>query len=226
MPILTYSRWVRFLRRLLPLIAIITVLFIVLLPVYRDLKMRMLEKSSMTGLKAEDIALTRPVPGKPTQLQVTKPEFIGRDDQNHPFIVKAKRVLQDVALQNIKQNTQEGLVYLEGPDAKMILNETSGQFVTVKADQGEYDAKAQALRLTGAVEFTDENNTVMHLQDLHVLLREGMAQTDHAVTGSGSFGNFQAEALELRDKGMYLILKGRSKVVLIPQNTNKSGEKE
>lgn len=210
-----YTMYVNFMRGFLPLIAVVALTGVIAWPLVNDWKAERLAKLGLEKISAEDIALTAPAAGQPAQLQVTKPEFTGRDEQGRPYLITAARVLQDVQV----TEPQTGIMHLENPTAKMTLNKEKGEFVTLSAATGVYDPKKQTLVLDKNVVLTHSDGYTMNMQDLFVDLIKGLSSTQQKVSGVGPLGSLEGDSLELRDKGNHIILHGKSKVVLTPQKS-------
>ncbi len=207
MAVHTYTKRVKFLRGFLPLLAVAGLVVVVGWPVYSHIKETIKSKTSLTRLQSEEISVTLPQAGKPAQLQVTKPEFTGRDDHNRPYKVTAARVVQDVPLDKMT----EGAMQLDKPVASIVLDEQSN--ATLQAASGLYDPKKQTLQLNDDVLLQHDGYT-LRMQDLFVDLVAGSSATQKPVSGEGPMGQLAAESLELRDKGAHIILHGRSKITL------------
>lgn len=212
---LSHTTRVNFLRGFLPVVALLALGVVVAWPMVNEWKQDQISKYHLDKLKAEDVALTAPAAGKPAQLQVMKPEFTGRDEQGRPYIITATRVLQDVAL----KNPQTGIMHLEEPNARLILNKETNEFVTLKSVSGVYDPQKQTLSLSKDVVLTHSDGYTLNMQDLFVDLIKGLSTTQTGVAGEGPLGQMSGESLELREKGNHIILHGKSKVVLTPQKS-------
>ncbi len=210
-----YTRYVNFMRGLLPLIALLTLGVVIAWPLVNEWKTEQLAALRGKGLTADDIALTMPAAGQPAQIQVMKPEFTGRDEQGRPYQITASRVLQDVQV----AKTQTGIMHLENPTAKMTLDNTTREIVTLKAARGVYDPQKQTLTLDDNVVLTHSDGYALNMNDLFVDLVKGLSSTQRRVSGVGPMGSLEGDSMELRDKGNHIILHGKSKVVLTPQKS-------
>lgn len=210
-----YTRYVTFMRGFLPLIAVVALTAVVAWPLVNEWKQEKLSKYHLDKLTAEDVALTMPAAGKPAQLQVTKPEFLGRDQQGRPYVITATRVLQDVHV----KDPQTGAMTLEAPSARLTLDQDKHETVTLQAATGVYDPQKQTLTLDKDVKLTHSDGYTLDMHDLFVDLVKGISMTRTHVSGGGPLGSLSGESLELRDKGNHIILHGKSKVVLTPKTS-------
>lgn len=208
-----YTLYVNFMRGFLPLIAVIGLAIVIAWPLVNEWKTKELNKYHVDTVTAADLSMTMPAAGQPAQLQVTKPEFTGRDNQGRPYVITATRVLQDVQI----ANPQQGIMHLESPSAKMTLNKDTGEAITLQAEKGVYDPKSQTLTLNDRVVLVHSDGYTMNMSDLYVDLIKGLSSTQQPVSGVGPLGSIEGQSMELRDKGNEIILHGKSKVVLTPQ---------
>lgn len=193
------------LRWLLPVLATLALLTVVVWPLMKDMKLRELSINSKTRLRVEEVAMTMPTANTPAKIEVSKPEFIGRDEQNRPYKITAAKVIQT--------GLQTGVpLTLEKPIARLTLDVDQNVFITLNADSGIYDPAKKTLDLKGAVKVTHSSGYDLDMTDLFVDLVKGWSQSEHGVTGKGPAGTLSGEKLELRDKGNHIILHGKSKI--------------
>lgn len=201
---------VQFLRRTFPVLAGVLLVLVVMWPLLNELHLNYRSKLSQTRLKVEEIALTMPAAGQPLQLQIKKPEYIGKDENGRPYTVTADKVVQD----GMKPGAS--IMNLEQPTASMILDDTSREKINVEANTGLYNPDTRTLDLDGDVVITHSTGYKLNAENLHVNLSEGRSQTEQPVSGDGPNGTLSGEKLELLDKGEHIILHGKSKVTLLP----------
>lgn len=211
----TYRVYV--LRWLFPSLAAVTLLLVVIWPIVKDIKLRELSINSKTRLRVEEVAMTMPKADAPAKIEVSKPEFIGRDEQNRPYKITAAKVMQT--------GLQTGVpLTLEKPVARLTLDIDKDIAITLSADSGVYDPTAKTLQLDGAVKVTHSSGYALDMQDLFVDLVKGWSQSEHGVTGTGPAGTLSGEKLELRDKGNHIILHGKSKITFDAAGAEKAPE--
>lgn len=155
--------------------------------------------------------MTMPAAGKPMQLQISKPEYTGKDDQGRPYVVTANKVIQD----GMKPGAS--IMNLESPAARLQLNDTTHENIDVQARTGVYDPSSRVLDLDGDVVITHTTGYKLNAENLRVNLSEGSSLSDNPVSGDGPNGTLAGEKLELLDKGNHIILHGKSKVTLLPE---------
>lgn len=207
-----HSLRVNFLRRFFPVLAVCLLIVVTVWPLANEWRTNLKSKNSQTRLKVEAIAMSLPQEGKPMQLHVSKPEYTGRDDKGRAYVVTAEKVTQD----GLRPGTS--IMDLESPTARMQLNDTTQETIGVKAHTGRYDPDTKSLQLDGDVVITHSTGYKLNATALQVNLAEGSSISDDPVTGEGPNGRLSGEKLELLDKGNHIILHGKSKVVLTPDN--------
>lgn len=210
MPLNTHTSHVQFLRRMFPLLAGILFVLVVSWPILNEWHINYKSKLSQTRLKVEEIALTMPAAGKNMQLRIEKPEYLGKDEKGHPYVVGADHVIQDGLTPGAS------IMNLDQPTASMTLDETSREKINVEARTGIYNPDNRTLDLDGDVLITHSTGYRLNAEKLHVNLSEGRSQSDQPVYGDGPNGTLSGEKLELLDKGEHIILHGKSKVTLQP----------
>lgn len=210
MPLQSHTRKVNFLRRFFPVLAGILFVVVAAWPVLNELHLNYKSKLSDTRLKVEKIALTMPAAGEPLQLQITQPEYIGKDDQGRPYVVAAQKVIQD------GMTPGASIMNLDQPSAELLLNASTQEKLNVVARTGVYNPDHRILDLDGDVVITHSTGYKLNAEQLRVNLSQGSSISEHPVSGDGPNGFLSGEKLELLDKGEHIILHGKSKVTLLP----------
>lgn len=189
------------------MLAVLVLIGVVAWPTMKELQINKLSKNSQTRMKVEEVSLSLPKDGKPMELQVSKPEYSGIDDEGRPYVITADHVIQ----QGINPVTS---MSLDKPIAKLVLNHDTQENVAIESVTGLYDPQVKTLQLNGPVKVTHSNGYVMDMQDLFVDLIKGTSTTTHPVSGHGPGGQLSGQQMELLDKGNHIILKGQSKIIL------------
>jgi hypothetical protein len=202
---------VTILRWILPVFALVTLVGVIAWPAFKEMQLIHMSSSSSTPLKVKAVSLTLPTGNQPMELTVSKPEYTGIDENNHPFVITADRVVQKGMAPGTPMNLQK-------PVAVITMDNTTNENIHVDASTGLYDPVKKTLQLAGPVTVIHSQGYVMNLQDLSADMIKGYMMSPHPVTGNGPGGTLQGESMEILDRGNDIILKGRSKVVLIPQD--------
>lgn len=211
---------IHLLRWIFPALAAVVLIGVVAWPTIKEMQINSLSENSKTRLKVQEIALSLPKDGKPVQLQVSKPEFNGQDEQGRPYTITADHIVQD----GLKPGTSA--MNLDKPTARMTLDNTTHDFVALDASSGIYDPTAKTLQLAGPVKLTHSAGYQLDMQELFIDLQKGYSLSDHPVAGTGPAGTLSGEKLELRDKGNVIILHGKSKVTLTGDTADKEKSHE
>ncbi|HYE00095.1 MAG TPA: LPS export ABC transporter periplasmic protein LptC [Alphaproteobacteria bacterium] len=191
-----YSRFVRILKVTLPLAALGLLGAVVAWPQI-----------------GSDVPPPPPVVAQAEGPTMTDPRFHGTDSRNRPFSVTAERAVQAV---------QAGSpVALEKPDAEVTLGD--GTWVQVSARTGQFDQPNQMLRLDGDVTVFHDSGYQMQGEQLQVKLEEGRLWSDAPVRGQGPNGEIEAEGLQIVDRGRTVVFTGKSRLVLRPDESGKTG---
>lgn len=185
-----YSRYVRLLRLVLPLIAIGIIALIMTWPRIED---------TMEPIKKEAV-----VPLTVGKNEVISPRFESRDEKQQPY-----RITADIAVQS---PTDQDIVFLEKPAADITLN--SGAWLAVKADKGAYRQHDERLLLEGTVEIFHDAGYRLLTEKMLVNLQTGKVFSETPVRASGPAGTLNAVAMEGNNTDGLLIFKGPVKLVL------------
>ncbi len=213
MPLQSHTLRVNFLRRFFPILAGVVFAFVVSWPIMNELHLNYKSKQSETRLKVDEIAMTMPSAGQPMQLQIKNPEYIGKESEGHPYVVAAKKIIQD----GMKPGAS--IMNLEQPTARLLLDQADNENLNVEARTGVYDPASRVLDLDGNVVITHSTGYKLNAENLRVNLTEGRSISEQPVSGDGPNGTLSGQKLELLDKGEHIILHGKSKVTLLPEKS-------
>lgn len=187
-----YSRFIRRLRLILPLIAlgIIAVVF------------------SWGSFNADDLMVAPPAEGQGAQEigrnELLNPRFESKDEKNQPYTITASRALQS------KDN--ENLVLLEQPLADILLN--NGNWLAIKSKEGAYRQDSERLLLQEDVTIFHDAGYQMTMQELHVDMAKNLAWSETDIAAQGPAGLLDAKGMNAQmDKGE-LIFTGPAKLIL------------
>lgn len=131
-------------------------------------------------------------------------KFESSDDHNQPYTITAARAVQG--------EKGSDLVLLESPVADMLLN--SGNWIAIKANEGDFDQKQQKLLLRGHVEMFHDKGYELESEQLHIDLKENTAWSDLVVSGRGPAGTLEATGMKAMSGSGHLIFSGPAKLVL------------
>ena len=189
-----YSRFVTWMKVLLPGVALVLIVLVVAWPYMKlqDTRFRI----GFTALKAGD--------GEdPSMLN---PRFLGADKERQTFSVTA-----DIA-KNLLNNKKS--VELEMPKADIALDD--GTWLVLTAEAGIFTRIEETLKLRGSVNMFHDSGYEFRTERADIDLNSGTATGDVPVVGQGPFGVLSAEGFRLVDKGKTIYFTGKSKLVMYP----------
>ncbi len=195
-----YSRFIKSLRVLLPLLAIgiMTLLF------------------SWSTFQNPNIApINTPIQEEtPRSEAISKnellsPRFESLDNNGQPFVITAARALQST--------DEEGLMILE--NALGDLSMKDGHWLAVKSDQAAYTEASQRLLLRNDVQLFYDNGYTMRTQLLDINMNTSSAHTDTPVEISGPAGLIDAQGLKATGENEYLVFLGPARLTLFQNDT-------
>lgn len=186
-----YSMFVRWMRILLPVTAliIIGVLF------------------TMTGGREKDIIPTQeeakvaPSVGKN---ELLNPHFESVDKNNQPYEITADRAVQGSQV--------EQMVLLINPKGNMTMS--SGEKAYMEAKNGAFRQDNNRVVLEGAVKLTHQNGYVLNTEKLNIDLNNSLAWTEVDVQINGPDGSIDARGMKANDTTGLLEFTGPAKMII------------
>lgn len=198
-----YSRFVTWMKVLLPGIALALIVLVVVWPHMRlqDTRFRIGFSALKTG-DGEDPAMLNP-------------RFIGADKSRQTFSVTA-----DIAknLLNSKKSVE-----LEMPKADIALED--GTWLVITAQTGIFTRADETLKLSDSVNMFHDSGYEFRTERADIDLTTGTATGDVPVVGQGPFGVISAEGFTILDKGKTIYFTGKSKLVMYPGAGQAGGRK-
>jgi lipopolysaccharide export system protein LptC len=189
-----YSRFVVWMKVLLPVLAL---LLIVLIVVWPYLKLNDTRFSiGFTALRVSNVE-------DPAMIN---PRFLGADKDRQTFSITA-----DIAKNLL--NTEKSVV-LEMPKADISLDD--GSWLVITAKNGIYERQSETLTLNEQVNLFHDSGYEFRTESAHIDLTSGIASGSMAIEGQGPFGRLQAEGFRLVDKGKTIFFTGKSKLTIYP----------
>ncbi len=192
-----YTRYARFLRYLLPMIAAALIALLVFWPRFQA------EGPGMTGFGISD----QPVVEE-DGTTANRARFEGVDGKNRPFSISAERAFQP------SENGDQ--IVLDRPEADITLND--GSWVALSAERGDYRKAGETLALRGHVNLFHDKGYEFYTESVDVDLEAGVAHGSEAVQGQGPFGHIASEGIELRDNGQTIVFTGKTELIVYPKN--------
>lgn len=186
-----YSSFVKSLRLILPLLALVMTV-IVLTWDEADRRIVPMKKEELLPA-SENI-----------QNELLKPVFNSVDDENQPYTVTADRATQS--------RNDPDLVELAKPVATLSMN--TGEKLDADANAGLYQQKTEKLNLEGAVHLKHSNGYTLTTEELRVDLATNKAYSGQNVRVEGPGGTIDATGLEGDADTGALVFTGPAKVIL------------
>lgn len=190
----SYSSLVRFLKFMLPFVALCLVALVAVWPyVQKD------TIAFTIGFVTSEIAGDQ-------QPVMVNPRYTGTDGRDRPYSITA-----DLA-HNLVQDTEQ--VDLDNPKADITLDD--GTWLVVTADQGVYARANETLALSGSVNLFQDEGYELRSEEVVVDLDKGTAESSTPSEGQGPFGNLTAEGFRVLNVGKTVLFTGKSHLVLYP----------
>ena len=183
-----YTRLVRRLRVILPVVGLVAIAAVILWPRIRNA----INHPTVLG---EEERKARMVAGR----------FVGTDRNGRPYTVT-----YDTA----EQPPGGGPVEMVNPLAEITLD--NGRWVAVKAAQGHYDQARGLIDLVGHVELLHDDGYRFTTERAHVEFDKNLIWGDRAVEGHGPKGQIEARGFRVADKGDTIVFTGPARLVLRP----------
>ncbi|MDY0029786.1 MAG: LPS export ABC transporter periplasmic protein LptC [Pseudobdellovibrionaceae bacterium] len=186
-----YSRYVRSLRLALPVAALAIV---VVLMVWSDQ-----DTAPIKAVPRDEIS-----PQTASRNELVNPKFQSEDGDSQPYTITA-----DKATQNAENMD---MIHLDKPVAD--INLKSGNWVALKAVQGDYDQKSGVLQLNGDVLINHDTGYELQSQTMNINIDGQTMSSDNLISGHGPAGEISAQGLEADGKTDKVIFKGPAKLIL------------
>ncbi len=190
-----YTMFVSSMKLVLPGAAILLLALAILWP-----SLSRTGSSIMAGIK-EDL---KAVPNQLRNFEMVSPIFIGVDDKNRPYKLRAKLARQVSA--------KSDRVSLVEPRANLTLE--NGSYVAISANHGDYRKAARILKLKGDVNVYHDANYTFKTQELTVDMKKNTAWGDKPVVATGPQARIHARGFRIWEGGKTVLFLGKSKVIL------------
>lgn len=196
---------VRFLRRAIPIGAVVAVLALIVAPFLNPLR----------GVANVSLGAVGISGGK---VKMDTPRLSGYRKDNRPYEVTA-----EAALQEIRNPTQ---VELQTLTARLQM-EREG-WVTVNAKTGHFDTQKEKLRLVDDVRVKTEAGYDIRMKTADVDFKGGTVVSKEPVKVSQDQTTVDADSLDVKDNGALIVLQGRVRVYIpnAPAGTIAGPERE
>jgi len=187
-----YSGFVRSMRIILPVLALLTFGLILIWP----------------GLQARVGGLSFAVKNMDnvgTDLSMVSPRLTGNDREDRPYTITAKSAIPD--------RSDVNRIKLDVVDGDMTLSD--GTWVNLTAPFGVYDKFLKTLDLSGPISFHTDVGHEINARSAHVDLVHGTIISNEPVQLQGPFGTLEADRATLVDRGRIIYFDGHVRGVLV-----------
>jgi lipopolysaccharide export system protein LptC len=186
--------FVRFMKFILPMIALATVVTVIAWP-------QMAKKRMAIPLTFSDVETAN------AALVMNNPRYRGTDTNGQPYVVTADRAIQDP--------NDDKQVTLDRVQADITM--TNGEWWSLNSDTGLYNGTSQILDLFGNINVYGDRGTEMHGHSAEINLQTKVISSDEKVWGQASFGTINANGLRVYDRGRVIVFINGVKTKVLPQ---------
>lgn len=188
-----YTKFVRTMRLVLPLVAAGIVMVLFLWPSGREEAIVPVKKSA-ADFKDQKI----------TKNELLNPHFESADKKNQPYKISAARAVQGEA--------NEDLIMLEKPVGVMTMQ--GGAKIEVTSQAGAYRRDTERFYLTGGVDFVHDKGYRLRSEETHIDLRGKIAWTEKDVQATGPDMSIDAKGMKVNSESGEVIFSGPAKLIL------------
>lgn len=192
-----YTRFIRYMRFILPLAALGLIAVVIAWPEVED-KIVIVEKKKLIPESKTEIG----------ENELLNPHFTTTDAQQQPVNVTAARAIQN------QENPD--LLKLDKPNADLKMK--NGSNVKIESLQGTYEQKTEKLFLQDNVKIHHESGYVLEAEELRVDMKTREAFSDKTVHVKGPDAKVIATGLEGNVENGILIFKGPATLTLTPKD--------
>lgn len=193
-----YSRFVAWMKVLLPVLAVVVIALIIIWPRLKS------EDTFSIGFSSVRLSGSAE-PG------VDNARYMGTDENRRPYSVTA----------DLARIESDGQYSLEMPKADLTLED--GTWLVLTADSGRFEQGRQVLELQGGVNLFHDTGYEISTDQLDVNLKQNMAESHTPVAGHGPFGELKAQGLKLINKGKVIYFTGPAHLILYPSQGEVGG---
>jgi lipopolysaccharide export system protein LptC len=189
----SYTKYVRWMRVVLPLLAMGVVVILVVLSGDNDSLIK-------TPPNKEDVIKQSSI----GRNELLAPRFDTYDKDGRPYAITAERAYQTMDSTDI--------IYLEKPVADSTMSD--GSWVALESVAGTYNQVKQTLFLEGNVKLFHDAGYSLLTEKLDIDLDNNKAVSDVAITGQGPIGQLEASGMVADGLSNVLIFTGPAKITI------------
>jgi lipopolysaccharide export system protein LptC len=136
------------------------------------------------------------------KLVMANPKLNGFTKEKQPYSMTALRAIQDV--------TTQGIIELEGIDAKVPI--AIDNVAAVKASRGTYDRSENTMNLPSDVTITTTDGIQAKFKSVFLDMGKGTMKTDNPVDVSRGGSRITADSMSVQDNGKVLVFENKVRV--------------
>jgi lipopolysaccharide export system protein LptC len=136
------------------------------------------------------------------KLVMANPKLNGFTKEKQPYSMTALRAIQDV--------TTQGIIELEGIDAKVPI--AIDNIAAVKASHGTYDRSENTMNLSSDVTITTTDGIEAKFKSVFLDMGKGTMKTDNPVDVSRGGSRIRADSMSVQDNGKILVFENKVRV--------------
>ena len=189
-----YSRFVGWMKLMLPLGATALVIIVVTWPYFSG-------REDGIPLSFASIGL-----GLDEKVFMTNARYMGSDDKDQPYTLTAEVMVEE-----------EGAVdaiRLTKPQADIMLN--NGSWLALTADSGVLIRENEQLTLEGKVNFFSDAGYEFRTKRAEINLATKRAHGEEPIEGQGPFGTLNADSFRLENQGKTMFFEGHVRMTVYP----------
>lgn len=192
-----YSFFVRILKFTLPLAALVIVGILI---------------TRLTGEPAQNLAsIPKEEKTTPGQVELVGAKYEGEDDQGRPYTVTADKATRAMDAPDS--------VLFENPVADITLQDKT--WVAVRGKNGVFDRTTETLDMRDDVTVFHDSGYEMHLQNLHISLKQKAASSTLPVQAQGPMGIITAQNMSVEDQGDLIVFGGPATLTIFRISSGK-----
>ncbi len=190
-----YSRVVMLMKVVFPAAAVALAALVLLWPQINPLEGRFRIKPVQVSI--DDLS----------NLRMVSPRVLGTDTKNEPYVITASLATQAAGGSDVTD--------LTSPKGDISLND--GAWIAMTANQGQYNKKTRMLDLWDHVNVFHDSGYELRTERAEADLGQGSVAGNDPVEGHGPDTAVQGEGFRIYDKGARILVTGKSRLVLYPQ---------
>ncbi|MCP4395205.1 MAG: LPS export ABC transporter periplasmic protein LptC [Alphaproteobacteria bacterium] len=195
-----YSRFVHFMKIILPSIAAIFVSMVIIWPQLSTQTDETVKAATKNGSLSKGTDLET--------LKMTKGRFFSTDNKNQPYTITYEEA----------KETKPGsrTIQLIAPNATLYMKD--GYTIKAAAESGIYRHNNSELALTGDVTLNHNEGHSIKSNKILIHLKDGIAKSENPIVAEGTFGSLTASGFIADKNKKNIVFKGKAKLILNTEN--------